>query len=98
MNLVLVILISFSIFMWFLLPTLWGAPYIPSALTDCRRMLQLVNPQPNQTLVDLGAGDGRIIILGSLLYGAKCEGVEIDPIRCNFVDLLISVFRLRNKA
>lgn len=98
LGLIIAITASFLIFMWVLLPTLWGAPYIPSAFNDVKRMLQLIDLQPNQILVDLGAGDGRIIILGALLYKAKCEGIEIDLIRYKFVEILISVLGLKNQS
>lgn len=84
--------------MWFLLPTIWGAPFIPSNLGSIKKMLQLIEIQPNQTLIDLGAGDGRIIILASLLHHVKCIGIEIDPIRYMFINLLISILGLQKKC
>lgn len=97
MYLVIEITVSFCIFMWFLLPTIWGAPFISSNISSIKKMLQLIEIQPNQTLIDLGAGDGRIIILASLLHNAQCTGIEIDPIRYMLINLLISILGLRQK-
>ena len=44
-------------------------------------MLQLVSLRRGETLFDLGAGDGRIIIQAVRDCGARAVGVEIDPER-----------------
>jgi predicted RNA methylase len=44
-------------------------------------MLQLASLRRGETLFDLGAGDGRIIIEGVRRFGARAVGVEIDPER-----------------
>jgi len=93
-----VIIISLSIFIWVLLPTAWGAPYIPSSFRAIKRALQLLDLKPNHTIVDLGAGDGRVVILAAQLYNSQCIGVEIDPIRCNIANMLISLIGLENNA
>ena len=42
-------------------------------------MLQLASLRRGETLYDLGAGDGRIIIEASRHFGANAVGVEVDP-------------------
>jgi SAM-dependent methyltransferase len=49
----------------------------PDAVVD--RMLYLAQPRPGERLVDLGSGDGRIVIEAAKRYGARGLGVEIDP-------------------
>jgi len=44
-------------------------------------MLQLAALRRGETLFDLGAGDGRIIIEAVRHFGARAVGVEIDPER-----------------
>jgi predicted RNA methylase len=44
-------------------------------------MLQLASLRRGETLFDLGAGDGRIIIEAVRRFGAKAVGVEVDPER-----------------
>jgi predicted RNA methylase len=42
-------------------------------------MLQLASLRRGETLFDLGAGDGRIIIEATRKFGARAIGVELDP-------------------
>jgi SAM-dependent methyltransferase len=80
------------------LPTLWGAPWAPTSLRTVRHMLRLADVQPGQTVVDLGAGDGRIVILAARRFGAQAVGVEIDPLRCLIANALIVLLGLRGRA
>jgi cyclopropane fatty-acyl-phospholipid synthase-like methyltransferase len=61
-------------------------------------MLRLADVQPGQRVVDLGAGDGRIVIAAALLFKAHAVGVEIDPIRCLLANTLIFLLGLRDRA
>jgi SAM-dependent methyltransferase len=42
------------------------------------RMLMLAQPRPGERLIDLGSGDGRIVIEAAKRYGARGLGVDID--------------------
>jgi precorrin-6B methylase 2 len=55
--------------------------YVPTPKDIVRRMLQLASLRREETLFDLGAGDGRIIIEAVRRFGARAVGVEIDPER-----------------
>jgi len=44
-------------------------------------MLSLARIRRGETLYDLGAGDGRILVEAARAFGAKVVGVEIDPER-----------------
>ena len=59
--------------------------YVPTPKDIVRRMLQLASLRRGETLFDLGAGDGRIIIEAVRGYGARAVGVEIDPERISRV-------------
>jgi SAM-dependent methyltransferase len=63
------------------LSTLWGAPWAPTPMNRVDRMLRLAAVQPGETVVDLGSGDGRIVIRVARRFGARAVGVEIDPLR-----------------
>jgi len=52
-------------------------PFVPTPENVVRRMLKLAELKPKEKLVDLGAGDGRILFIGALEYDANCIGVEI---------------------
>ncbi|MDZ7968528.1 MAG: class I SAM-dependent methyltransferase [Nostoc sp. DedSLP03] len=98
MILYVVILISLTIFLWIFLPTAWGAPYIPSDIRKINGVLKWLELKSDEVVVDLGAGDGRVIILASLLYGSKSIGVEIDSIRYILAKFLILLLGLKGKA
>lgn len=42
-------------------------------------MLKLAAVTPDDTVYDLGSGDGRIVILAAQEFGARAVGIEIDP-------------------
>jgi hypothetical protein len=68
--------------LWFLVPALYGLPWIPTRQARIRRALQLANLQPDETLYDLGAGDGRVLRMAAGEFGAQAIGVEIGPMQC----------------
>lgn len=49
----------------------------PPAVTEA--MLNIAKVGPNDFVLDLGSGDGRIVILAAKKFGARGLGVEIDP-------------------
>jgi len=51
----------------------------------------------NQKLIDLGAGDGRIIIFSALEYGITSLGIEIDSNLINYVNEQINAIKKENK-
>ena len=54
-------------------------PFITSPDNVTLEMLRLANVGPGDHVVDLGSGDGRIVILAASRFGATGLGVEIDP-------------------
>jgi protein-L-isoaspartate O-methyltransferase len=56
-----------------------GAPPIPSLSSTVKRMMRLAEIKPGEALIDLGSGDGRILLAASKL-GAQCLGIEINPL------------------
>lgn len=58
-----------------------SAPQVASELEIVRAMLDMANVEPDDLVVDLGSGDGRIPIMAAELKGARGLGVEIDPER-----------------
>jgi SAM-dependent methyltransferase len=43
------------------------------------RMLRIAGVSKHDTVYDLGAGDGRIVIHAARKFGARAVGIEIDP-------------------
>ena len=54
-------------------------PFVVSPPEVVDRMLRLAEPRPGELLVDLGSGDGRIVIEAAKRYGTRGLGVDIDP-------------------
>jgi SAM-dependent methyltransferase len=54
-------------------------PFVVSPDAVVERMLQLAQPKAGERLVDLGSGDGRIVIQAAKRFGTSGLGVDIDP-------------------
>jgi len=54
-------------------------PYVPTPQSTVDRMLELARVGPDDYVVDLGSGDGRIVITAAKKYGARGLGIEIEP-------------------
>lgn len=55
-------------------------PYVPTPDNVVERMLDVTNVQSSDYVVDLGSGDGRIVIAAAK-RGASGHGIDIDPKR-----------------
>jgi SAM-dependent methyltransferase len=53
-------------------------PFITTPDEVVERMLRLAGTGPGDTVVDLGSGDGRIVIAAAKLFGARGIGIELD--------------------
>lgn len=53
------------------------APYVSSPLPVVRQMLTLAELGKGETFFDLGAGDGRSVIMAAQEFGAKAVGIEL---------------------
>jgi predicted RNA methylase len=53
------------------------APFVPSPIPVIQRMLQLAELKPGEVLFDLGAGDGRSVIMAAKAFSARAVGVEL---------------------
>ena len=53
-------------------------PYIQSSANVVEAMLSIAQVGPKDLVVDLGSGDGRIVIAAAKAYGARGLGIEYD--------------------
>jgi len=67
---------------WSAVPMLYGLPWVPSPRRKIRKALKMANLQEGETFYDLGAGDGRALILAAKEFGANAVGIEISPLHC----------------
>ncbi len=63
-----------------------GAPaldvhYVPTPMPVVNRMLELAQVRRDETLFDLGCGDGRIVVTAARRFGARGVGIDLDPVR-----------------
>jgi hypothetical protein len=56
-------------------------PYVPTPQEVVERMLHMARVTPDDYLIDLGSGDGRIVITAAARHGARGFGVDINPER-----------------
>ena len=54
-------------------------PFVVTPDHVTREMLKLADVKPGDFLIDLGSGDGRIVIVAAKHFGARGLGVEIVP-------------------
>jgi SAM-dependent methyltransferase len=58
-------------------PPVDAGPYVPSPQSVVADMLKLADIGPQDFVIDLGSGDGRIVRTAALVFGARGFGVEI---------------------
>lgn len=59
----------------------YDVPYVPTPPVVVEEMLRLANVGPADFVIDLGSGDGRILIAAAEKFGARGVGVDLDPDR-----------------
>ena len=75
--------------LWILVPAFYGLPSVPTKPERIRRALKLVNLQPDEVLYDLGAGDGRVLLIAAREFRAFSIGLEVGPVQCALIWLRI---------
>jgi hypothetical protein len=83
--------------LWVLIPALYGLPSRPTHPDRIRRALRLANLQPDEILYDLGAGDGRVLLIAAQEFGAQAVGIEIGPVQCGLIWLRTTASGFGNK-
>lgn len=56
-------------------------PYVPTPQDVVDRMLEIVKPTAADFVMDLGCGDGRMLVTAASRYGARGRGVDLNPVR-----------------
>ena len=86
----------FGVIFFFARPLYWGAPYAPSDERKIARMLALANLKKNDHVVDIGSGDGKILI-ELAKRGMNAAGYEINPILFHLSKINIRRKKLERK-
>ena len=53
------------------------APFVPSPIVVIERMLKLADLKAGEVMFDMGAGDGRTVIMAAKNFGARGVGIEL---------------------
>jgi SAM-dependent methyltransferase len=59
----------------------YDVPYVPTPQVVVEEMLRLSEVGRDDFVVDLGSGDGRVVIAAAKKFGARGVGVDLDPDR-----------------
>ena len=54
------------------------APFVVTPMAHVFRALELANVRSEDTLLDVGCGDGRVVVAAAALRGATARGVELE--------------------
>jgi 16S rRNA G966 N2-methylase RsmD len=60
-------------------PERTGGPYVPTPQVVVDAMLEIAGVGSRDFVIDLGSGDGRIVLTAASRYSARGLGVDIDP-------------------
>lgn len=56
----------------------FDVPFVPTPMVVVDEMLKLADVGPKDFVMDLGSGDGRVVIAAAKKFGARAVGVELD--------------------
>lgn len=62
-------------------PLVLDVPYVPTPQEIVDRMLRMAEVKPTDFVMDVGCGDGRMIVTAARVYQARGLGVDINPAR-----------------
>jgi len=89
---IFLILILFYIILLLSYSLIFGAPYAGLGRKRIETMFELLNATKGKKSIDIGSGDGRIVIEASR-HGLHAYGVEINPIL-----YIVSKIKIRNSG
>jgi SAM-dependent methyltransferase len=104
MNVIILVLYGMSLLLfllallWILIPVLYGLPSKPTKPDRIRKALQLVELKQGELLYDLGAGDGRVLLIAAKEFGANAIGIEVAPVQIMLTRLRIILSGLGDRV
>jgi hypothetical protein len=66
----------------YLVPYAYGLPPTPTRRERIRKALEMAKLRSGEMLYDLGAGDGRVLIMAAREFGAHAVGIDAGPVQC----------------
>jgi len=77
MNIALLAAVALALLLGFVV--FFGPPWLPTKDRHIGLALDLLELKPGQTLLDLGSGDGRVLVAAAR-RGVRAVGIELSPI------------------
>jgi hypothetical protein len=77
MTIALTLLLVVSLLLGFVV--FFGPPYVPTLKRNLEAALDLLELKPGQTMLELGSGDGRVLIAAAK-RGINVVGIELSPV------------------
>lgn len=74
-----VLALGILIFILFTFVIIVGAPFLPTLKNKLKPAIKLIDLKPGQTLLELGSGDGRVLVAAAQT-GLNAIGYEINPL------------------
>lgn len=81
----------------FMLIILFGPPFIPTPMRIIKDLTQIANISKDDVVIDLGSGDGRMLIHAARL-GAIAKGWEINPLLVLWTRLVVHRYRVSKRV
>jgi SAM-dependent methyltransferase len=73
------LIIALAVVISFGFVLLFGAPYLPTMKKQVKAAIRLADLKPGQTILELGSGDGRVLIAAAQA-GLNAVGYELNPL------------------
>lgn len=94
----LILLIGLIFFLHFVFIAFKFAPFAPTPKIFIKKALTLANLKKGDTLIDLGCGTGRVLVIGAKEFGLQVEGYEISPILCLLAKINLFLHGVKGKV
>jgi len=72
--------------------------WVPTPDEVVARMLRMAGTGPNDYVIDLGAGDGKIAIAAAKHFGARALGIEYNPQMVKLAQCMVQVEKVGERA
>ncbi|MEM0481828.1 MAG: class I SAM-dependent methyltransferase, partial [Nitrososphaerota archaeon] len=73
-------------------------PFVPTGWDMVGKIIDFAGPGEDSILVDLGSGDGRLVIEAARRYGSISMGIELNPQLVDIANRRAGELRLENVA
>lgn len=75
-----------------------GAPYVPTSMERVATMVRIACIRPEDTVIDLGSGDGRLVIAAAQAGAKRSVGYEINPTLVRYARFLAKRRKLDDRT